>query len=68
MIDHLESILTFGSFELDRLLSDGHYEVKARDVATSQVLVSPIVVPLDDQNTLPSVTARFVWCLLREKL
>lgn len=69
-IDHLKSILSFGSFELDRLLSDGRYEVMARDVAVSQVLVSPaaLVVSVDGQTTLPSVTARFVGCPLREQL
>jgi hypothetical protein len=46
-IEHLKSILSFGSFELDRLLSDGRYEVMARDVAVSQVLVSPAVLPLE---------------------
>jgi len=71
-IDHLENILKFGSFELDRLLSNtGRYEVMARDVIVSQVLVSPataLTSSTDDQSTMSLATARFSGCPLRERL
>lgn len=74
-MDHLEKILKFGSFELDRLMSDNdRYEVMARDVTVSQVLVSPapetvVTSSTDaDQRTMALATARFAGCPLKERL
>mmetsp|Transcript_6906 Transcript_6906/g.13011 ORF Transcript_6906/g.13011 Transcript_6906/m.13011 type:complete len:1164 (-) Transcript_6906:4464-7955(-) len=72
-IDHLEKILKFGSFELDRLVSDnGRYEVMARDVTVSQVLVSPATAITssagDEESNMSLVTARFAGCPLKERL
>lgn len=71
-IDHLENILKCGSFELDRLLSNtGRYEVMARDVIVSQVLVSQatfLTNSTDDQSSMSLATARFAGCPLRKRL
>lgn len=66
-MEHLESILTYGSDELDRLLSsNGLYDLKEREVAASQVLISNGFN--SDKTSLSSVTARFDQCPIREEL
>lgn len=68
-IAHLERILKFGSSELERLLmSDGCYEVMARDVAVSQVLVNSEAITTHDKCPLSFVSARFAECPLTEPL
>lgn len=66
-MEYLESILKYGSDELDRLLSgNSMYVVKKREVAVSQVLLSN---DLDsDKTSLLRITPRFDKCALREEL
>ena len=66
-MDYLDSILKYGSDELDRLLySNGMYDVMKREVAVSQVLLLNDLN--SDKTSLKRITPRFDKYPVREEL